>query len=113
MAKEFPDYKTRRVVRKTEVEAREIPSLKGLKVDELAQKFIDPDTQKPIEVGEAVEFEFDNQTTGINMLKDLMPKVYHKLEWDLNKSNKHQRVVSIEPQPPEEGKCIVWVIRLV
>ncbi len=90
--------------------------VKPIMVEKIAEKFINPETQEPIQVGEAVEAgPFDSEEEGRNWMKYYLPDVYkhEKLQFgkEKNKSGKTKSPFSVDPKP-RDGKWYFWIIRV-
>jgi len=102
-----------RIVKAEEVSKTSSPTRKQLQITELQKRFIDPDTNEPIQVGEAVEFSgWDTLNEGLTWLKYYIPDTYKALGWGKEKSNKSQKVVSYEDHS-KDGEVLIWVVRLM
>lgn len=112
-----PDELEFRIIPKEEVsKASSNKKTKPLKVEKIAAKFINPETEQPIQVGEAVEAgPFDSEEEGRNWLKYYLPDVYkHEMlnfGKEKNKGGKTKSPFSIDPKP-RDGKFYFWIIRI-
>lgn len=105
-----------RIIRKEEVSRQPSKKTKPLVVEQFAEKFIDPETNQPIQVGEGIELgPFDSREEGLNWLRYYLPDTYKhpKLNWGKvrTKGNHIKSPVSIDGKE-REGKWYFWVIRV-
>lgn len=105
-----------RIVRKDEVgKGRPNNRTKPLVVREFAKKFIDPETQQPIQVGEAIEVgPYETKEEGTNWFKYYLPDTYKELQWgaEKNKAGKLKSPVAVVPLPSRDGKYYFWIVRV-
>jgi hypothetical protein len=115
MPKELGDLEFR-ILRKEEVAKVISKKTKPLIVEQFAQKFIDPETNAPIQVGEGIEIgPFESENEGRNWLRYYLPDTYKHplLGWGKvrTKGDHIKSPVSVEPKP-RDGKHYFWVIRI-
>jgi hypothetical protein len=97
-------------------EVKSVPRVrrKDQEILDLQTKFVNPDTEQHITVGEAVEAgPFDSVEEGRNWFRYYMPDAYKQMNWGKlkDKSNKTRSPIAIEPHTKEDGKVYIWVIR--
>jgi hypothetical protein len=103
-----------RIVPPEEVAKTAGPKRKQLDIEKISQRFIDPETQCPIQVGAAVDFPgFDSEAEAQNWSNYYMPEVYRKLGWgkEVTKGG-HTKTPIVKELRKEDGKITLRIIRV-
>lgn len=108
---------TSQIVRASDVQkSSSSKKSKPIVIEELAKRFIDPETGQPIQVGEAVDFgSWDSEEEGRNWFKYYLPDTYKHtlLDWGKvkTKGGHIKSPVTVEVKP-QGGKFVFRVIRM-